>query len=607
MNRDRAQQAAQRMFIRLGLIYYERAKDLTHLSDVLRPRTPDAYQRFLHDAQGIMSRESSFESIGFVDTSGRIVLSVPEEPHGLGILDRKQYVEHMNEKLNESVTTEPFRIPTEQIVHGILVPVPESNGKTAGSNAVVGLLFLSDIIQSTVSVTLPAGFEVSFKVGQVDVFSTPGSAFSGPHISEKRNIMGTLWSITVYSAITGEIARLHNNNFIRLLLNISASLFASILLALALFSFHKAGKSRRRLKASEERYRRLTENARDMVFRITLPHENYEYVSPAASALTGYSVEDFYSRPHLLKDLVDPEWAGYYEKMFDNFTNGEVEPVYEFLIISKSGKKRWIHLRPVLVRDEQSHPIAVEAIATDITQLKNAMAERDKLIEELEAKNAELERYAYTISHELKTPLITIRGFLGYLEEEAAEGDIRALHQDLLLIQSATDTMQKLLEGLIELTRVGRATEEAEDIPFSSIVQAAVDKHIKMIEERGIEISTDPDMPLVHGNRSELLELVENLLENSIKFMGDQKQPLIRFGRYKEKDETVFYIEDNGMGIDPKYKNRIFGIFTKLDPGTEGAGVGLALAQRIVAYHGGWIRAESGGRGKGLKIVFTLP
>lgn len=607
MLRDRALHSAQQMFIRLGLTYYERAKDLTHLSNVVRPQTPDAYQRFLNDAEGIMSRESSFESIGFVDSSGEIVLSVPERPQGLGILDRRQYVERMLENADGPVTTVPFRIPTEQIVQGILVPVNEENGRELGTGAVVGTLFLREIIQSTVAITLPSGFGVNFKVGAVDVFSTTEVDFAGPSVNEKRIIMGTLWSITIYSAVTGEITRLQNTNYVRLLLNLSASLLASGLLALALFSFHKAGESRKRLKVSEERYRRLTENARDMIFRISIPQGEYEYVSPAAATLTGYSVKEFYSHPHLLKELVDPEWAQYYESIFAKFSRGEVEPVYEFRIISKSGEKRWIHLRPVLVREEGGQPAAVEAVATDITQLKNALAEREKLIGELETKNAELERYAYTISHELKTPLITIRGFLGYLEEEAAEGDIRGLHQDLLLIQSATDTMQRLLEGLIELTRVGRAMEEAEDIPLGSVIQAATEKHKKVIEERGIDIRTDPDLPVVHGNRSELLELIENLLENSIKFMGDQKQPLIRFGRYKEKEETVFYIEDNGMGIDPKYRNRIFGIFTKLDPGSEGAGVGLALAQRIVAYHGGWIRAESGGRGKGLKVCFTLP
>ncbi|MFP4165263.1 MAG: sensor histidine kinase [Chitinispirillaceae bacterium] len=607
MIRDRAGHTAQQMFIRLRLIYYERAKDLTHLATVLKPLTPRARQRFLHDAEGIISRESAFESIGFVDTSGNIELSVPQSPAGLTMLTRSGN-DVVPDSADEPVTTEALTIPTEQVVQGIVVPVTGGNGGRAQvTGAVAGMLFLRDLIQSTIAITLPPGFGVDFKVGEYEIFDSPETVFQGPGVKDTRTIMGTEWSVTVYSGMTGETARLREDNLNRLFLNLFASLLASVLLAAAMIAFFRAGENRRRLTVSEERYRRLAENARDMVFRITLPEGRYEYVSPAASELTGYSVEEFYSRPRLLRDIVDPEWTDYYESSFRKLAEGDIKPVYEFRIISKSGEKRWVHLRPVLVKDGGGRPSAVEAIATDITQLKNAMTEREKLIEELEKKNAELERYAYTISHELKTPLITIRGFLGYLEEEAAEGDIRGLHQDLLLIQSATDTMQRLLEGLIELTRVGRAAEGAEDIPFDSIVKDALKKHRAKIDRRGIEIRRDHDMPVVHGNRAELFELVENLLENAVKFMGDQENPSIRLGWYKEDDDVVFYIEDNGIGIDPKYRNRIFGIFTKLDPKSEGAGVGLALAQRIVAYHGGWIRAESAGQGKGLRICFTLP
>jgi signal transduction histidine kinase len=198
---------------------------------------------------------------------------------------------------------------------------------------------------------------------------------------------------------------------------------------------------------------------------------------------------------------------------------------------------------------------------------------------------------------------------LGYLEKEAAEGDISTLHNDLMLIQNATDTMQRLLESLIELSRVGRAPEESRDTPFSQIVMDALEALWPLINTREIKIQTAPNMPIVHGHKSELVELVQNLIENAIKFMGDQKQPLIKIGceNVSADSYAVFTIEDNGIGMEPKHLSRIFGIFTKLDPASEGAGVGLALAHRIATFHGGWIKAQSPGLGKGMLVRFKLP
>ena len=605
--RVRALNAAQQMFLRLDLVFYERTKDLNHLATVVAPTDQFALDRFVNDAAGILSRESSFESIGYIDTTGRIVVSVPDTAPGLMVLDRKRSVEKLLIRVDGPIATEVYTLPSGESVQGILVPVAQADDSVRRMGAVAGMLNIETVVENTVAQAIVQGFNVSIVVDSVEVYSDSSEVSRGNGISLSKSILGKNWTITLFPEFTGELEQLGYDNFYRLLLNTFASLIASVLLAVALVGFHRAGLNRRELAASEQRYRRLTENARDMVFRITLPSGKYEYVSPAAYALTGFAADDFYLRPNLLRSLIDRNWLDYYDKSFDKLLRGEIDPVYEFPIINKNGERRWVHLRPVLVKDDRGRPCAVEAIATDITLLKNAMDERGRLIKELEGKNAELERYAYTISHELKTPLITIRGFLGYLEKEAAEGDISSLHQDLTLIQSATDTMQRLLEGLIELTRVGRASDEAENVPLGELVQISVDHFQQKIKEKGIRVEVASDMPVVYGHRAELLELIQNLLENSIKFTGDQKEPVIRFGWCTEEGITTFFVEDNGLGIDPKYKNRIFGIFAKLDPSSEGAGVGLALSQRIVTFHGGTIRAESEGRGKGMRICFTLP
>ncbi|HET6824008.1 MAG TPA: ATP-binding protein, partial [Anaerolineales bacterium] len=123
----------------------------------------------------------------------------------------------------------------------------------------------------------------------------------------------------------------------------------------------------------------------------------------------------------------------------------------------------------------------------------------------------------------------------------------------------------------------------------------------------GIRISIAPDLPTVYGDRPRLTEVLQNLIDNAAKFMGDQKEPHIEIGRDGEEDsKPILYVRDNGIGIAPEHFDRVFGLFNKLDPKTDGTGIGLALVKRIVEVHGGriWVESEVG---KGSTFFFTLP
>ena len=122
-----------------------------------------------------------------------------------------------------------------------------------------------------------------------------------------------------------------------------------------------------------------------------------------------------------------------------------------------------------------------------------------------------------------------------------------------------------------------------------------------------IKVNVEEDLPIVSGDRPRLVEVMQNLIDNGAKFMSDQPAPLIEIGVYEQGNEQVFFVKDNGIGIEPAYRERIFGLFDKLDPQSEGTGIGLALAKRIVEVHGGRIWVESEGRGKGSMFCFTLP
>ncbi len=114
-------------------------------------------------------------------------------------------------------------------------------------------------------------------------------------------------------------------------------------------------------------------------------------------------------------------------------------------------------------------------------------------------------------------------------------------------------------------------------------------------------------MSLLFGDRPRLVEIWQNLVENAVKYMGEQPAPRLTIGLERQGEETVFFVCDNGMGIDPRYHDKIFGIFEKLDPKSEGTGIGLAIVKRIVELYQGKIWVESAGLGQGACFRFTLP
>jgi len=257
--------------------------------------------------------------------------------------------------------------------------------------------------------------------------------------------------------------------------------------------------------------------------------------------------------------------------------------------------------------DSEGRLIGVLGIARDITERKRAEAERETLISELETKNAELTQFTYTVSHDLKSPLVTINGYLGYIEEDAASGNMERLKKDTHRIQEAASKMHALLSELLELSRIGRMMNEPEDIPFENIVKDALDLVHGQIEKHNVTVRIQPSLPIVHGDRQRLTEVLQNLIDNAAKYMGDQPDPIIDIGQNGEEyGKPVFFVKDNGMGIAPEYHERIFGLFNKLNVHSEGTGIGLTLVKRIIEVHGGriWVQGEAG---KGSTFYFTLP
>ena len=229
----------------------------------------------------------------------------------------------------------------------------------------------------------------------------------------------------------------------------------------------------------------------------------------------------------------------------------------------------------------------------------------EELIVRLEEKNAELEQFSYSVSHDLKSPLFTILGYAGGLEKAALRGDLAGLRSDVGQIENASKRMAQLLDELLELSRVGRVLTNRTALALSEVVKETLELCRASLDR--IDVDVAPDLPVVFGNRTRLVQVFQNLIENAAKFGAHHERPRIEIGAHRQGDEVLCFVRDNGIGIDEKYAEKIFGLFEQLDPSHEGTGVGLTLVRRIVESHGGRVRVESEGVGRGATFRFTLP
>ena len=296
----------------------------------------------------------------------------------------------------------------------------------------------------------------------------------------------------------------------------------------------------------------------------------------------------------------------YWERDGEVFKTGKVLDIPEVTYTDREGNKHYVSVKKAPLTDESGKITHVLTISRDITERKRAEEERVQLIKELEAKNAEMERFTYTVSHDLRSPLVTIQGFVGMLREDLARNEKEKVEADLKYIENGAKKMERLLNDTLELSRIGRVANPPEDVPFGERVREALEETSAKIKSSGVEVAVADDLPTVHVDRMRIVEVLVNLIENSINYMGEQPHPKIEIGYRADEGESVFFVRDNGIGIEPSQHEKVFGLFYKVDGSTKGTGAGLAIVKRIIEVHGGrvWIESE---KGKGCTVCFTLP
>jgi signal transduction histidine kinase len=222
--------------------------------------------------------------------------------------------------------------------------------------------------------------------------------------------------------------------------------------------------------------------------------------------------------------------------------------------------------------------------------------------EALQAKNAELDSFAYAVSHDLKAPLVTLQGMAGLLLEECGDAIGEEGRHYLTRMNATVGQMETLILDVLALSRVGREGRQTEVLSLDEVVDEVLERLDEPIRARGVAVIRGP-LGEVRAVRTQAEQLFANLISNAVKYLGDTAAPVVEIGR----TDREFYVRDNGIGIDPRYHAKIFETFQRLkDVEVEGTGIGLAIVKKIVEAAGGRIRVESAA-GAGATFFFTWP
>lgn len=341
-----------------------------------------------------------------------------------------------------------------------------------------------------------------------------------------------------------------------------------------------------------------------------------KYVNDNFCKISKYDREELISQDHRIIN------SGYHPKEFIRnlwvtIANGKIWRG-EIKNKAKDGTFYWVDTTIVPFLNEEGKPYQYLAIRSDITDRKKIENDLQQLNEELEEKvvnrtgqlqsaNKELETFSYSVSHDLRAPLRIINGFSQILLEDHSqkldEAGVKLIHR----IMNSTRKMGMLIDNLLDFSRLGRSEIRMSNVNMNDLVKEVLE------ELKGGDTPVPArlkvkDLNSATGDINLLRHVWTNLISNAIKYSGKREDPVIEIGAFKQEKKTVYYVKDNGVGFDMKYKDKLFGVFQRLHYDSEftGTGVGLALVQRIIMRHGGSVWAE-GKENEGATFYFALP
>ena len=356
------------------------------------------------------------------------------------------------------------------------------------------------------------------------------------------------------------------------------------------------------LKASEARYRTLTESSPDMIFLID-QNNTLLYVNQITAHLFGKNQTEIMGQPYAF--LFPPEVTEQQTMDLRHvFKTGET--VQTENQIQLSDQTLWFHTRLVPIYENEEEITAVLGVSRDITSFKEAKLALEEKAADLERSNKELEQFAYVASHDLQEPLRMVSSYLQLLQRRY-EGNLDQTADEFIgFAVDGSNRMKGLINDLLAYSRVGTNQKAFALIEVENILEKVMQNLKISIDDSKAQITHDP-LPTVMADENQLVQLLQNLIGNAIKFRGEAP-PKIHIGVKELDQKWQFSVQDNGIGFEPQFAKRIFVIFQRLHTRTEysGTGIGLAICKKIVEQHGGQIWVESE-QGQGATFFFTIP
>ncbi len=366
------------------------------------------------------------------------------------------------------------------------------------------------------------------------------------------------------------------------------------------------GEAYNSLKESESKFKTLAESSPDIINRIDNEFKTV-YINPAIIEISNKPPEHFIGKNIDKLGIPEEFTVPLKEKTIKTFNTREIQEFETKIPTVKGVKTFYTYLAPEF--DEKREVTTVFTVSHDITELKEAEKRLKEIIQELERSNRELEQFAYVSSHDLQEPLRTIASFTQLLERRYKGKFDSDADEFMDYIVEAAVRMKAQIEGLLEYSRVGTKGEEFKPVDMNRIINETIQSLNISIKETNANIKVN-ELPEVMGDENQLLRVFQNLISNAIKFKKQEEPLKIHISANKDiyNKEYVFCVQDNGIGIEEQYKERIFTIFQRLHTRDvyKGTGIGLSIVKRIIERHGGrvWVESEFG---VGSVFYFTLP
>ncbi len=339
---------------------------------------------------------------------------------------------------------------------------------------------------------------------------------------------------------------------------------------------------------TQSRYKILTDHVAAAVV-VHQPDGSVVWCSPYTEVLTGYSLSEIYdSREDFLQSHVHEDDRETFLKAQAIVTTAEPFQ-YRYRFYHKSGLSLWLETRTVPIFD----PVAQEYVALSITLDVTASVNNQIKIEE---RNRDLNEFTYMISHDLKAPIVTLRGMLELVQEECTRLKAENAAEPLSYMRKAIGRMEQLVGGILELARVSTTDRTLEPVNLGEVVREVIEDYQPQIAQSHAQVEVPVDLPWVLGTSTQLYQIFGNLVGNALKYRSPDRTPIISMtaDTAHSRRRVLITVRDNGKGIPENYHEAIFKPFHRAgEQSLEGSGVGLACVKKLVEKLGGSIRVES--------------